>query len=192
MFDIFPQIYALFCRILSWQAFTHFSKSRSKKFATYMFKTREGGEGSKAVWTMFKKTALLARDGFPNTFPCIFLGILCISNLPQLKWISHEVIWKKLENIFVVWKLSQQQTDTVAGEVFILSEENLSYSGKTRPNYLLFSHNDQQRIVGSKVASGFVLLCFCKFCVFFLPESWQEHLIGREDSCASVDNICEN
>ena len=36
------------------QAFTHFFKSRSKKFATYMFKTREGG-GSKAVWTMLKK-----------------------------------------------------------------------------------------------------------------------------------------
>merc|ERR1712218_195757 len=42
-FDIFPQIYALFCRILSRQTFTHFFKSRSKKFATYMFKTGEGG-----------------------------------------------------------------------------------------------------------------------------------------------------
>ena len=29
-----------------------------------MFKTREGG--SKAVWTMLKKTALLAHDGFPK------------------------------------------------------------------------------------------------------------------------------
>ena len=37
-FDIFPQIYALFCRILSWQALTHFLKSRSIKFATYMLK----------------------------------------------------------------------------------------------------------------------------------------------------------
>ena len=30
-----------------------------------MFKTRGWG-GSKAVWTMFKKTALLVKDGFPN------------------------------------------------------------------------------------------------------------------------------
>ena len=151
------------------------------------------------MWINGRRTGTMWRIGMywegrkcHLTCPRTFLGILCISNLPQLKWISHEVIWKKLENIFVVWKLSQQQTDPVAEEVFILTEENLSYSGKTRPNYLLFSHNDQQRIVGSKVASGFVLLCFCKFCVFFLPESWQEHLIGREDSCASVDNICEN
>ena len=43
-FDIFPQIYALFCRILLRQMFTHFFKSSSKKFATYMFKTREGGQ----------------------------------------------------------------------------------------------------------------------------------------------------
>ena len=37
------QIYILFCQILSRQTFTHFFKSHSKKFATYMFKTRGGG-----------------------------------------------------------------------------------------------------------------------------------------------------
>ena len=35
----FPQIYALFCRILSRQTFTHFLKSCSKRIAIYMFKT---------------------------------------------------------------------------------------------------------------------------------------------------------
>ena len=41
-FNIFPQIYALFCRILSRQAFMHVLKSCSKLFATCMFKTRGG------------------------------------------------------------------------------------------------------------------------------------------------------
>ena len=50
-FYIFPQIYALFCRILSLNL-----------FATYMFKT---SVGSKAVWTMLKKPALLEWGGFP-------------------------------------------------------------------------------------------------------------------------------
>ena len=42
----------------------HFFKSRSKKFATYMFKTK-GGFNS--FLNNVKKTALLEEDDFPNT-----------------------------------------------------------------------------------------------------------------------------
>ena len=48
------------------QAFTHFLKSRSKKFEKYMFKTRGRAGGIKGRLNNVKKTALLANDGFPN------------------------------------------------------------------------------------------------------------------------------
>ena len=62
-FDIFPTDLRI---ILSRQTFTHFFKSRSKKFATFMFKTRGGG-GVKGSKNNVKKTALLVFDGFPKT-----------------------------------------------------------------------------------------------------------------------------
>ena len=46
------------------QAFTHFFNIPSKKFATYMFKTRGGG--SKAFLTMFKKTDNMEEEGIPK------------------------------------------------------------------------------------------------------------------------------
>ena len=48
---------------MSRQTFTRFLRNPSKKIRSAMFKT-EGG-GSKAFWTMFKKTTNLVTRGFP-------------------------------------------------------------------------------------------------------------------------------
>ena len=62
-YTYFPQIYSLFCQILSRQTFTHFLTFMSKNPQHDCVKTRGG---SRAVYTMCKKTSDLAEDGFPN------------------------------------------------------------------------------------------------------------------------------
>ena len=54
----------------------------SEKSATYMFQTREGREGgrSTAVLTMFKKTTLLVRDGFPYLCRHIDRAVVDLAN----------------------------------------------------------------------------------------------------------------
>ena len=60
----FPQIYALFCRILSRQAFTHCLTVLRKNPQHTCSKWGRGE--SKAVLTMFNKNALLVSEGFPT------------------------------------------------------------------------------------------------------------------------------
>ena len=58
----FPQIFALIYQILSRQTFTHFLKFMSKNSQHDRVKPRGG---SRAVYTMCKKTSDLVEDGFP-------------------------------------------------------------------------------------------------------------------------------
>ena len=69
-----PQIFALLCQILSRQTFTHFLTFMSKNSQHDCVKPRGGG--SRAVYTMCKKTSDLAEDGFPNLKPylCVFVA----------------------------------------------------------------------------------------------------------------------
>ena len=73
-----------------------------KKIATYMFKTRGRGEGSKAFWTMLKKTALFIIVGFPLKKPLQFyilnyslMVIKLVLPLPALwQYGRVKVLWK--------------------------------------------------------------------------------------------------
>ena len=59
-----PPIYALFCQIVSRQAFTHFLTVCQKNPQHDPVKPRGGEGGSKAVCTMCKKTSDLVAVGF--------------------------------------------------------------------------------------------------------------------------------
>ena len=55
----------------------------------------KGGEGSKAFWTMFKKTALFLKDGFPNKVIPVYLALLSeVVAICQTDVLQHgQFIW---------------------------------------------------------------------------------------------------
>ena len=106
----FPQIFALLCWILSRQTFTHFLIFMSKNPQHDCVKPRGGG-GSRAVYTMCKKTSVLVEDGFP----------LLKDSLPPAKWScpGHvKIIWWPSYSCKSSLKLMHMKNDDTVHAIF--------------------------------------------------------------------------
>ena len=102
----FPQIYALFCRILSRQTFTRFLRNPSKKICNMRFKTKGGG-GQRVFEKCSKKLRIWWRMA-PLILAHYFLWWqrLAIRKLTQVfQVLKRTHVWLQLVFLFNSWNL---------------------------------------------------------------------------------------
>ena len=129
----FPQIFALIYQILSRQTFTHFLKFMLKNPQHDRVK-RGGGEGSRAVYTMCKKTSDLVEDGFP--YIAIYWWMFHHKSYIGIYLPEHWVSAPTQDNLITregKWMQSRIEIQALSCSIHILSSEELSQ------NYLRIS-----------------------------------------------------